>query len=190
MSGFLGDSCQSGFVGAAASLNLDSWGVLQVWILGGCWKSELICIKKKSELLVCIYRNASALWAMRCDGVLNAGAIPLRSSRCAGPAQCPHSARTVPAQCPLVFYNIFWKAYRSFPNTFYEHILKLFWERCTQARTTVKYKRALCGHCAGTVRALCGHCAGTVQALCRHCAGTARGCALEVSIHYCCGKHV
>ena len=24
--------------------------------------------------------------------------------------------------------------------------------------------RALCGHCAGTVRALCGHCAGTVWA--------------------------
>ena len=24
--------------------------------------------------------------------------------------------------------------------------------------------RALCGHCAGTVRALCGHCAGTARA--------------------------
>ena len=119
LSGFLGDSCQSGFVGAAASLNLDSWGVLQVWILGGCWKSELICIKKKSELLVCIYRNASALWAMRCDGVLNAGAIPLRSSRCAVPAQCPHSARTMPAQCPhsaRLYFTIFFESLPKLPK--------------------------------------------------------------------------
>ena len=68
---------------------------------------ELICIENNSELLVCVYRNTSALWAKRFYGVLNDGAIPLCNSRRAMPAQCPHSARTVPAQCPLVFYHIF-----------------------------------------------------------------------------------
>ena len=35
-------------------------------------------------------------------------------------------------------------------------------------KTLCFYNRALCGHCAGTVRALCGHCAGTVEA-CKTC---------------------
>ena len=30
-----------------------------------------------------------------------------------------------------------------------------------RARSMLFLQRALCGHCAGTVRALCGHCAGT-----------------------------